>query len=62
MNKDKIIENIIMFLFIIIPLTIFLVIYWNILESNATRCENNGGIVVRNEFGHYEKCIYGGVK
>ena len=62
MNKDKIIVNILTFLIIIIPLTIFLVIYWNILESNATRCENNGGIVVRNEFNVFEKCIYGGVK
>ena len=58
MNKDKIIVNILAFLIIIVPLTIFLVIYWNILENNATRCENNGGRVVRNEWNRFEKCIY----
>lgn len=52
-------KNTITFITFIIMCFIFLFVYYNLLENNATKCENNGGIVVRNNFGYYEKCIYG---
>ena len=44
-------------IFVVLPVLCFY-----ILETNAKKCSDNGGIVVRTNIGIYEKCIYGGGK
>ena len=57
MRKNSV-EIISIMLFI---LAIIGIIYY-INVVNPEKCKNNGGIVVRDNIGVYEKCIYGGGK
>lgn len=56
--RKKSVEIISIILFI---LAIIGIIYY-INVVNPEKCKNNGGIVIRDNIGVYEKCIYGGGK